>query len=97
MGALPKATESHAENKRNFETKFKVLGGIYSSSKAEQEKDLQSWMNELEKIAQEEERRLEAIEKKRMEKEDVQSRGREAWDKIFRPFPNLSSKPSITE
>ena len=79
--------------RENFETKFreKVLGGIYSSSKDEQEKELQSWMNELEKTAQEEERRLEAIEKK---KEDVQSRGREAWDKIFRSFPNLSPKPA---
>ena len=50
----------------NFETKFreKILGGIYSNSKDEQETDLQSWMNELEKVAQEEERRLEAFERK---------------------------------
>ena len=54
-------------------------------------------MNELEKIAQEEERRLEAIEKKRMEKEDVQSRIRQSWDNIFRPIPNLFPKPVITE
>ena len=85
--------------RENFETKFreKILGGIYSYGKDEQEKDLQSWMNELEKTAQEEERTQKAIEKKRMEKEDVQSRGREAWDKIFRPFPNLFPKLAITE
>ena len=36
--------------RENFETKLreKVLGGIYSSSKDEQERDLQLWMNELE-------------------------------------------------
>ena len=38
-------------------------------------------MNELEKVAQEEERRLEAFETKRMDKEDGQSRSRQAWDK----------------
>ena len=81
------------KTRENFETKFreKVLGGIYSSSKDEQEKDLQSWMNELEKVAQEEERRLEAFEKKRMDREDGQSRSRQAWDRIFqsvpKPFP----------
>ena len=77
------------KTRENFETKFreKVLGGIYSSSEDEQEKDLQSWLNELEKVAQEEERRLEAYEKKRMGGEDVQSRNRQTWDKIFRPLP----------
>ena len=63
------------KTRENFETKFRerVLGGIYSNSKDEQERDLQSWMNELEKVAQEEERRLEAFETKRMDKEDGQS------------------------
>ena len=55
------------------------------------ERDLQSWIKELEKVAQEEERRLEAFEKKRMEREDGQSRSRQAWDRIFqsvpKPFP----------
>ena len=83
------------KTRENFETKFRerVLGGIYSNSKDEQERDLQSWMNELEKVAQEEERRLEAFETKRMDKEDGQSRSRQAWDKIFqsvpKPFPML--------
>ena len=48
-------------------------------------------MNELEKVAQEEERRLEAFEKKRMDREDGQSRSRQASDRIFqsvlKPFP----------
>ena len=62
------------KTREEFERKFKekVLGGIYSSSKDEQEKDLQSWTNELEKVAQVEERRLEAFEKKRMGGEDAQ-------------------------
>ena len=55
----------------------KFLGGIYSSSRDEQEKELQSWTNELEKVAQEEERRLEAFEKKRMGGEDAQSLGQD--------------------
>ena len=46
--------------REEFEKKFRetVLSGIYSSSKDEQEKDSQSWTNEPEKVAQEEERRL---------------------------------------
>ena len=36
-------------------------------------------MNELEKVAQEEERRLEAFEKKRMDRENSQSRSRHEW------------------
>ena len=80
----------------NFETKFreKILGGIYSNSKDEQETDLQSWMNELEKVAQEEERRLEAFEKERMGGEDVQSRNRQAWDRIFQAGHRRNS-PSL--
>ena len=56
------------KTREEFERKFreKVLGGIYSSSKDEQEKDLQLWTNKLEKAAKEEERRLEALERKRM-------------------------------
>ena len=83
------------KTRESFETKFreKVLGGIYSNSKDEQERDLQLWMNELEKVAQEEERRLEALEKKRMDREDGQSRSRQAWDRIFqsvpKPFPMM--------
>ena len=71
--------------REEFERKFKekVLGGIYNSSRDEQEKDLLSWLTELEKAAQEEERRLEAFEKKRMDREDAQSRSRQGWDKIF--------------
>ena len=78
------------KKRENFETKFreKVQGGIYSSSKDEQEKDLQLWMNELEKVARDEERRLEAFEKKRMGGEDAQSRRRQAWDRIFQSVPN---------
>ena len=39
------------KTREEFETKFreKVLGGLHSNSKDEQEKDLQSWVNELEK------------------------------------------------
>ena len=78
------------KTREEFETKFKekVLGDIYRFSKDEQEKELQSWVNELENIVQKQERRLEAFERKRMEGEDVQSRNRQTWDKIFRPIPN---------
>ena len=40
------------KTREEFERKFreKVMGGIYSISKDEQEKDLQSWTNELEKV-----------------------------------------------
>ena len=77
--------------REEFEEKFrqKVLSGIWSSSKDEQEKDLQKWLNELQKVADLDERRLEALERKRMGEEDA-SRNREAWDKIFKqPIPNL--------
>ena len=56
MATLPKTTDSHAENKRKLRDEVfreKVLGGIYSNSKDEQERDLQLWMNELEKAARE--------------------------------------------
>ena len=83
------------KTREEFEKKFgeKVLGGIYWNSKDEQERDLQLWMNELEKVAQEEERRLEVFEKKWMDREDGQSRSRQAWDRIFqsvpKPFPMM--------
>ena len=43
-----------------FEEEFrrKVMSGVFSSSKEEQWRDLQKWMNELRQVAQEEERRL---------------------------------------
>ena len=87
------------KTREEFEKKFreKVLGGIYSISKDEQEKDLQSWTSELEKAAQEEERRLEALERKRMSGEDAQSRSRQAWDKIFQPLPNPFPKLLVAE
>ena len=87
------------KTREEFEKKYgeKVLGGIYSNSKDEQEKGLQSWTNELEKVAQEEERRLETPEKKRMEREDVQSRSPQAWDKIFQPITNLFTKSQVAE
>ena len=88
------------KTREEFEKKFreKVLGGIYWNSKNEQEKDLQSWVNELDKVAhQEEERRLEAYEKNRMGREDAHSRSRQAWDRIFQPIPNLFPKPPVTE
>ena len=75
----------------------KVLGGIYNSSRDEQEKDLESWTKELEKAAQEEERRLEEFVKKRMGGEDAQSRSRQACDKIFQPIPNPPSKLLVVE
>ena len=52
-------------------------------------------MNELEKVAQEEERRPEAFEKKRMGGEDVQSRNRQAWDRIFQSVPNPFSMVQV--
>ena len=53
-------------------------------------------MNELEKVAQEEERRLEAFEKKKMGGEDAQSRNRQAWDRIFQSVPNPFPKVPVT-
>ena len=81
------------KTREEFEKKF----GEKVHGKDEQEKDLQSWTNGLEKAAQEEERRLEAFEKKRMGGEDVQSRGRQVWDRIFQPIPNLFPKLLVAE
>ena len=53
-------------------------------------------MNELEKVAQEEERRLEAFDKKRMGGEDVQSRNRQAWDRIIQSVPNPFPMVQVT-
>ena len=53
-------------------------------------------MNELEKVAQEEERRLEAFEKKRMDREDGQSRSRQAWDRIFQSVPKPFPMAQVT-
>ena len=60
------------------------------------ERDLQSWIKELEKVAQEEERRLEAFEKKRMDREDGQSRSRQAWDRIFQSVPKPFPMAEVT-
>ena len=67
--------------REEFEEKFrqKVLSGIWSSSKDEQEKDLQKWLNELQEVADLEERKLEAMEVRRMGEEDAH----------FTPSPSL--------
>ena len=86
--------------REEFEEKFwlKVLSGIWSSSKDEQEKELQKWLNELQEVADLEERKLEAREVKRMGEEDAHSRSRQVWEKIFRqPFPNLFSGKAWSE
>ena len=88
------------KTREEFERKFseKVLGGIYWNSKDEQEKDLQKWLNELQKVADLEERKLEARELKRMGEEDAHSRSRQAWDKIFQqPIPSLFSGKTWSE
>ena len=100
MGILPKATDFDAEDKRGVRKEVRGKGTgrvIYSNSKDEQEKGLQTWTNVLEKAAQEEERRLETLEKKRMEREYVQSRSRQTWDKIFQSIPNLLTKSQVAE
>ena len=55
------------KTREEFEKKFseKVLGGIYWNSKDDQEKDLQKWLNELQKVADLDERKLEALEKEK--------------------------------
>ena len=53
-------------------------------------------MNELEKVVQEEERRLEAFEKKRMDREDGQSRSRQAWDRNFQSVPKPFPMAEVT-
>ena len=86
--------------REEFEEEFRrrVLSGVFSSSKEEQEKDLQKWLDELQKVAQVEERRLEAREVKRMGEEDAHSRSWSAWDKIFQqPIPNLFSGKAWSE
>ena len=64
--------------KGKFEQEFKrkVVDSIASPfcSCKEQETFLQLWMNELQKVAEEVERRLEARETKRMCEEDARSR-----------------------
>ena len=85
--------------REEFEEKFrqKVLSGIWSSSKDEQEKDLQKWLNELQEVADLEERKLEAREVRIMGEEDAHSRSRQAWDKIFQPIPNPFSVKTWSE
>ena len=88
------------KTREEFQEKFrqKVLSGVWSSSKDEQEKDLQKWLNALQKVADLDERRLEAREVRRMGEEDAHSRSREAWDKIFQqPIPNLFSGKAWSE
>ena len=92
-------TDSHAENKGKLRDEVQGKGTWEASTavaKDEQERDLQSWMNELEKVAQEVERRLEALEKKR----DGQGRrsvveatklGTGSSQSVPKPFPNGAS------
>ena len=53
-------------------------------------------MNELEKVAQEEEWKLEAFEKKRVHREDGQRRSRQVWDKIFQSVPKPFLMSQVT-
>ena len=68
------------------------MSGLYNSSISEQEKDLHEWTNELQTKAQAEDRRLEAMERTKMEREDSRSQSHETWDIIWERqvlFPKL--------
>ena len=55
-------------------------------------------VKEQEKVAQEEEQRPEAFEKKRMGREDAQSRSRQAWDILQSvSHPYLNQKKDVPE
>ena len=59
--------------REEFDEEFRrrVLSGVFSSSKEEQEKDLQKWLDELQKVAQVEEWRLEARRRKEWAKKTL--------------------------
>ena len=69
------------------------MSGVFSSCKEEQWKDLQKWVSELRTVAQEEERRQETRELRRMTDEGRHSRSRHVWDQIReRQVPNPFSE-----
>ena len=67
-----------------FEEEFRrmVLSGVFSSCEEELWKDLRKWISELRTVAQEEERRQETRELRRMVDEDRNPRSRQARDQI---------------
>ena len=84
MGTLQRQPTLRLRRRNEFEEEFRreVLSGVFSSCKEEQWKDLQKWISELRTVAQEEERRQETRELRRMTDEDGHSRSRQAWDQI---------------
>ena len=69
---------------KEFDEKFrrKVLSGVFSSCKEEQEKDLQKCTNEL-------------VETMRMGKEDAHSRGHQAWERFWERFGQRQKKQRL--
>ena len=80
------------KKQEDFEEKFKqkVMTGYSSGSPEGRERYLDEWTVELRKKALEEDRRLEARERTKMEQEDSASQGNRAWEKIWeRPIFQL--------
>ena len=80
------------KKQEDFEEKFKqkMMTGYSSGSPEGRERYLDEWTVELRKKALEEDRRLEARERTKMEQEDSASQGNRAWEKIWeRPIFQL--------
>ena len=78
VGTLQDAARPQTGHEREVRARVRakrvdMIGGP-SCDCEEQEKYLQLWTNELQKVAQEEERRLEARETRKMSEEDARSR-----------------------
>ena len=72
--------------REDFEQQFKQkvhASGLYRASQEEQERQLQEWTEELQKLAQKQERKLEARERTEMGQEDANSQWRRSWDKAL--------------
>ena len=88
-----------SKTREAFEQEFKRnvhVSGLYRGSQEEQEKQLQEWTEEVQKLAQREERKVDAEERQNMEHEDAHTRSREAWDRRWeqRVFFTLVPAPA---
>ena len=61
------------------------------NSRKEQEKAVQEWLSDMQKVVRPEERKREARERMRMEQEDSNSHNRRKWEEILGPMSPILS------
>ena len=85
MEALRKNARLQTKDKGDVRKVTRKVKNALGNSRQEREKAVQEWSNDMQQVIQPEERKREARERMRMEREDSSSQRRQAWENIWDP------------